>query len=163
MATKKYSLNKKEANDVLQNVFDACNVSHNTVPFDKIMLRSMAETKLVTVFKYIGIAALIVVLLTPLLFKRDQTFVLSSNRPGQKIIVVDHQLYENQFLMVLYGTGIKWEEIHCLDEDGCIVYPTSIEKESGTVIFPYGDKALNIYIPNDDGDVLQGVLARPNK
>ncbi len=154
-------MNKKKANDTLQNVFDACNMSYNTVPFDKLMLRSMAETKLVTVFKYISIAFLIIAILSPLTFKRDQSFSISQTAPGQPIVVVDHQLYEEHFLMILYGNNIDWGQIHAIDENGAIIYPSSVVPENGTVIIPYKCDAFNIYIPNTDGYVLQGVVTKP--
>lgn len=156
---KTYSMNKKDATDTLSNVFDACNVSHNSVPFDKIMLRSMAETKFVTISKYIGMAFLVICMLVPLTFRRDQTFSLTSGKIRQPIVVVDHQLYDKYFVMVLFGNGIDWDNIHCVDETGAIIYPSSIDNKNGTVIFPCESKSLNIYIPDVDGSVLQGLLS----
>lgn len=158
---KTYVMNKKEANDTLQNIFDACNMSYNTVPFDKLMLRSMAETKLVKVFKYIGIFFLVLSILSPLAFKRDQNFMISGTKPGQPIVVVDHQLYGGYFAMTLYGSKIDWENIHCVDDTGAILYPSSIDKETGVVVIPYDCDSFNIYIPNTDGYVLQGVVSKP--
>ena len=157
--TKKYSMNMADANNTLQSIFDACNVSHNTIPFDKIMLRSMAETKLVRHAKNVAILFCALVIICPLSFRRDTGFTVLNRSIGQPIIVADHQLYQNSFAMMLDGQGIIYNDIKAIEENGAIVYPTSIDENKGLVIFPYDGNAFSISVPNTGGYVLNAIVA----
>lgn len=155
----KYSMNMKTADATLQNIFDACNVSHNSVPFDKIMLRSRAETKTVELFRYLATLFLIFAILTPLFFSRDDSFVLLNKAPGQPVVVTDHQLYDTAFTMCLMGKDILYDEIKATKEDGAIIFPKLIDKNNGIVTFPYDGSPLTIVVPAGNGYSMTAILS----
>lgn len=158
-ANKKYSMKMKDAGATLQNVFDAVGVQHNTIPFDKIMLRSRAETRTVSGFQYLAMTFLLIVLLSPLLFDRDANFKIKGSAFGQHVIIVDHQLYDDCFSMKMMGSKIDYANINSVRENGSIIFPKTIDVENGIVVFPYDGSSLSINIPTQDGQVLHAVLA----
>lgn len=156
--TKKYSMDYNEANNTLQNIFDACNVSHNTIPFDKIMLRSMAEPRLVNHVCKLAIFILLLVILCPLTFKRDSSFAVLNNSINQPVVVTDHQLFSDSFSMKIYGSGIQYDKINASRDNGSIIFPSSIDTANGLIVFPYDGKSLSISIPCENGYELKAVL-----
>lgn len=154
---KKHSLDQNTANGILQNVFEECNVTPNEVPFDKIMLRSIAETKGVRFFKYFAVAILILVIASPLAFKQSNNFGLVNS--ARSVSIENHALYEHYFILTLSGTAIDYNAIYAKKADGAYIYPDSIDKKAGLVIFPYDGDSLNIYITSLNGEVIHAVLA----
>lgn len=161
--SKKYSMSKTESNQTLQNVFDACNVAPNSVPFDKIMFKSMTDTKSITFLKRIAVVFLVIVIASPLFFKRDKSFTVVNQLPGRQVVVTDHQLYENAFSMTLLGNGILYDDITSMKANGAIVFPSSVDPANGVVVFPYDGSALSISIPTSDGNTLNAIVAEKTK
>lgn len=157
--TKKYSMNYDEAQDTLQSIFDACDVSHNTVPFDKIMLKSRIEVRPISHVKHIAILFLILVIISPLTFKKNKDFTVLNNGFRQPLIVSDHQLFDYSFSMTVKGSGIIYSEIKAIKDNGAIIFPESIDEETGVIVFPYDGDALSICVPNIDGYKLRAVLS----
>ncbi len=147
------------ADKTLQNVFDACNVSHNSIPFDKIMLRSRAETKLVVAFRHLATLFLIIAIVSPLFFSRDTSFMLLNAAPGQPVVVTDHQLYDTAFTMRLMGRDILYDEIKAIKDDGAIIFPKLVDKNNGVVTFPYDGSTLTITVPAGGGYTMTALLA----
>lgn len=154
---KKIKLDRNTADDILQNVFEECNVAPNEVPFDKIVLRSTAETKGVRFIKYFALAILVLVIVSPLAFKQSDKFGLAQS--AKSITIENHSLYEHYFVITLSGNKIDYNSIYAQKENGAYIYPDSIDTEAGLVIFPYDGDALNIYISSLDGEKIHAVLA----
>jgi len=155
-----YSMNKKAANEALQNVFAACEQKPNTQSLDALLFKNIANTTLVKAGKWMSIALLILILLSPTVFymagKEAKEFVHKTD-----IVVVSHHLdKENEcFVMQLDGTGIDYDGIYAKKEDGSIVYPAETTPD-GVVKFHFENGTLNIFIPDTEGGIVQAVLSK---
>lgn len=157
---KKYNMDMNTANQTLQNVFAACSQAPNTVPFDKLMLKGLAQTALVTACKWIAAGFLLLILVAPLAF-RNSDFSVSSKSFRESISITDHQLYEHEFKMVLNGSDVDYDNIYAKKPDGTFVFPSSVNISNDTMIvtIPYDGISLNIYIPDKNGKTLQAILS----
>ena len=155
-----YSINKKAANEALQNVFAACDQTPNTQSLDALLFKNMANTTLVKFGKWMSIALMILVLLCPLVF-----YMEGQNNEGgthkADIVVTNHYLdSENDvFVMELAGNDIYYDGIYAKTESGSVVYPTETDN-NGTVKFHFDGGTLNIYIPDTEGGIVQAVLSK---
>ena len=136
---KVYSINKKAANEALQNVFAACEQEPNTQSLD---------------------ALLILILFCPMVF------YMAGKESGEKphkadIAVTSHYLDEENecFVMTVSGSDIDYEGIYAKKDDGSIVYPMETGSD-GTVRFHFESGTLNIFIPDTEGGVVQAVLSK---
>ncbi len=156
----KYTMDMTTANNILQNVFIAGEQKPNTIPFDKIVLRSKAKTTLVTACMWVGIIMLLFTLLSPLAFHTGELKVAN---PGtvKSIQITSHQLYTTEFVMMLSGDKLDYRNIYALKDDGTMVFPSRVRfvDEQTEVTIPYDGKSLNIYIPDLDGNILQAILS----
>ncbi len=143
----------------VQNVFAELNMTPNSTPFDKIVLKGLANTVFARTCRYISLAFLIASLLTPLAFI-NSTFIVENKESESKIVISDHQLYDDHFTMVLSGTDINYDDIYARLPDGSFVFPSSIDRTNGFVTFPFDDASLNIYIPDINGNILQAILTK---
>lgn len=156
---KKYTMDMTEANNTLQNIFDACDVSHNTVPFDKIVIKQKESTRYIKYARILAIVFLILVVMSPLCFKNDSGLTIDYKSDIHTITVIEHQLYNNSFVMRLNGKNIDYNNIFAIKSDGAIVYPTSVDETTGSITLPYDGSALSITITDFDGHTLNAVLA----
>lgn len=160
MRQKKYSMNRKDANRTLQNVFEACDAAPNSVSFTTLVIRTKANTTLVSVCKWISVVALILVILSPIAFYDHGKFDTTGIEQTEKISVLSHKLYNDHFEMVLSGNDIDYGGIYCKKLNGTVVIPSSADAETGIVEIPFDGDSLNIYIPCSDGSVTQALLSK---
>lgn len=156
---KTYSINKKEANEMLQNIFEACDTAPNTVSFDTLLLRTKANTTLVTTCKWIATIFLVLVIFSPLAFHTHENVTLT-NSEHTEISVTSHHLYKDHFEMTLSGSDIDYGAIYCKKLDGTVVIPTISSEAEQIVEIPFDGESLNIYIPCTDGRVIQALLSK---
>ena len=157
---KVYSINKKAANETLQNVFAACEQTPNTQSLDALLFKNIANTTLVKTGKWIAIALLVLILLSPLVFY--QAAKEAKTRPHKPdITVTEHYLDEENecFVFRLSGSDIYYEGIYARSGDGTVVYPIET-LDDGTVKFHFTKGTLNIYIPDTEGGIVQAVLSK---
>ena len=156
---KVYSINKKAANEALQNVFAACEQTPNTKSLDALLFKNIANTTLVKVGKWMSVALLILILLCPLVFYRAGMDTQEGTKKTD-IKVTQHYLDEDNdcFVMELSGSNIDYEGIYARKEDGSTIYP--VEASDGTVKFHFEKGTINIFIPDTEGGVVQAVLSR---
>ena len=154
-----YSLNKKAANEALQNVFAACEQEPNTKSLDALLFKNIANTTLVKTGKWIAVALLILVLLSPLVFYMSSKDAANSPK-NTDIKVTQHYLDEEneRFVMEVSGSNIYYEGIYARKEDGSTIYP--IEASDGTVVFHFESGTINIFIPDTEGGIVQAVLSK---
>ncbi len=157
---KVYSINRKAANEALQNVFAACEQTPNTQSLDALLIKNIANTTLVKFGKWASVALLILILLCPTVFYMAGKE--SSAQPHRTDIqVVGHYLDEENgcFVMQLSGDNIDYDGIYAKKENGTVIYPIDTD-ENGTVRFRFESGTLNIYIPNTEGGIVQAVLSK---
>ncbi len=159
MFDNKYKLNKKQANEVLQNVFKTCEVEPNTESFDKLIIKDFTKTQSVLIARYIAIFFLVICAISPLFIKKDEYFaVVSSDTRVLPVIIEDHELYEDHFTMTLFGDNVLFGDIYAFSADK-LVFPTNIDIKNKTVTFPYEGKELDIHIPIKGSEELNAVLS----
>lgn len=151
----KVTLDKKAANNILNNVLESCNIPPSSESMDKIMKKRAIERTPLIVLKYIALVFLIVAAISPLFFRRDPDFKVVS--ASKTVVVSSHSLYDDCFIMVLTGAA-DYKNISAKKNDGAVIFPDTVDSSSGLVIFPYNGDALNIYIPTLSGECIQAVL-----
>ena len=157
---KVYSINKKAANEALQNVFAACEQEPNTQSLDVLLIKNIANTTLVKTGKWMSIVLLILVLLCPMVFYmagKDQ----GAGPHKTDITVTSHYLdQENEcFVMTLEGSDINYDGIYAKKDDGSVIYPVETDR-NGIVKFHFESGTINIFIPDTEGGVVQAVLSK---
>lgn len=160
MSKMKYNMDTKTANNILQNVFAAEQQAPNTIPFDSILLKSKARTTLVTSCMWVGIVMLCLVILSPLAFQGQELKVTDYSQ-AKGLQIVDHQLFTEEFVMIISGKMLDYQKIYAMKNDGTVVFPSKIRfiNENTEVTIPYDGDELNLYIPDYDGNVIQAILA----
>ena len=155
-----YSINKKVANETLQNVFAACEQTPNTRSLDALLFKNIANTTLVKTGKWMAVALLVLILFSPFVFyvagKEAKT------KPHKTdIIVTQHYLDEENgyFVFRLSGSDIYYEGIYAKSGDGTVIYPVETS-DDGTVKFRFKEGTLNIFIPDTEGGAVQAVLSK---
>lgn len=155
MSEPKYNLDNSTANELLNNVLDSCNIPPSPKSLDEVMFKRNLEKKPLAFAKYLAVLFLILVVISPLFFKRDPNFSVVTT--SKHVAVSSHALYEDCFVMTLTGSA-DYDSIYARKNDGAYIFPDSIDNTSGLVIFPYNGDALNIYIPTKNGETIQAVL-----
>jgi len=155
-----YKMNREEADRMLKSVFAATDVEPNKSSFDTILLRTIANTTMVKTCKWIAIVMLALVIASPLFFKSSDNFSVKDMSVSSQVTVMNHQLYEDRFEMVLSGTNIDYYGIYCKKLDGTIVMPRKINENEHLVVIPFDGDSLNIYITCLDGRVVQALLSK---
>lgn len=154
----KYNIDTKTANEALQNIFAACDQEPNNTPLEVIKVRYLADTAIVKAGFWIGIVLLIAVILMPLAFKYQP----GMNSRTSNVTIREHYLDKdvNCFVIVFDGEGVIYESIYAKRDDGSTVYPSFIDRENKTIKIPFRKGNLNIFIPKEDGTIMQAVLSK---
>lgn len=156
-----YKLNRKEADQMLKNIFEANSVKPNRSSFDSILFKTIASTTLVKSCKWMAAALLVLVILAPLSFRnQNNNFSVEDMSASSQVTVVNHQLLDNAFEMILSGQNIDYTGIYCKKLDGTIVIPNKLDESQGLVVIPFDGDSLNIYITCKDGRVVQALLSK---
>lgn len=160
MSRMKYNMDINTANDILQNVFAAKQQAPNTTPFDKIVLKSKARTSLVTSCMWVGIIMLCLTILSPLAF-RSTDFKVTDFTEAQNLQIVEHQLFTEEFVMIVSGSKLDYQSVYASKNDGTVIFPSRIRFINGNaeITIPYDGEALNLFIPDTDGNVMQAILS----
>jgi len=155
-----YKMNRKDADRMLKNVFEASDIQPNKSSFDMILLRTIASTTLVKTCKWISTVALVLVISSPLAFKTNSNFTVNNMRSTSQVTVVNHKLDGDRFEMTLSGEGIDYKGIYCKKNDGSIVLPLLSSEKEHFVVIPFDGDSLNIFITCKDGKVVQALLSK---
>ena len=160
MSRQKYNMDMTTANNILQNVFAAEQQSPNTIPFDAIVLKSKAHTTLVTSCMWIGIIMLCLTILSPLAF-RGQDLKVTDYSNAKGLQIVEHKLFTEEFVMMVSGSKLDYQKIYATKNDGTVVFPSRIRfiNDNTEVTIPYDGDALNLFIPDTDGNIIQAILS----
>lgn len=148
---KTYQMNTEEANIALQNIFSACNVSPDTIPFDKILLQQSAHTKTYNILLQIITITLCLTLCLPFVF------IFFKQPVNTSPIILKEQYIENDKLYLILDFGnhtIKYEEAYLVSPGGTIYEIVSYNIQEQTLCFPNIVPDCSVYIPYDENQVL---------
>ena len=157
--TRHYNMSHKAAGDTLKNVLAACNIESDNINFELLRIKSIAQTNLVDTCKWITVGFLFLVLIAPVALINNDIRISSRGIVNERIIIEDHQLYSDHFVLKLIGNDIDYDSIYALDADGTTFIPTYADPETGMVEFPYGDESLTIYISDTHGHTLSATVS----
>lgn len=155
-----YSINRKAANEALQNVFAACEQTPNTQSLDALLFKNIANTTLVKTGKWMSIALLLLILMCPTVFYMAGKNAKEVEHKADIAVVSHHLDTENGlFVMELSGSDIYYDGIYAKKDDGSVIHPVETD-ENGTVKFRFESGTLNIFIPDTEGGIVQAVLSK---
>ena len=157
--SKKYNMSRTDASRTLQNVFTACNREPNVTNFDILILRSIAQTNLVSTCKWIAKGLIFLVLIAPVALLNTNFKVDTRGIVSDKIIIEDHQLYTDHFVLIVHGEDIAYDNIYARNIEGDVVFPNHYDVVTGEIDFPYNNESLTIFIPDKNGHVLTATLS----
>ncbi len=150
---------RQAAGDTLKNVFAACNIESDNINFDLLILKSIAQTTLVDACKWIAIGFLFFTLVSPVALINNDMKIESRGIANDRIIILDHQLYRDHFILLLAGNDIDYDAIYARTKDGDVIFPLELDKDNGLVKFPYNNESLTICIPDEHGHTLSATLS----
>lgn len=142
---KKYEIDINTANTALQNVFVACKQTPNTIPFDKLLLRQKANTRLYNLLLCIVTAVLLFTFFSPLIITPISNIV--GGDVAKTTFVKTHYLRNDILYIQLEGEDIHFNAAYMSSADGMLYEPASYDEASQTICFEYINKECNIYIP----------------
>lgn len=156
---RKVDIDIKTADEMLQNIFAACDMTPNRVPFDKIVLRS--KLNLVADNLLIVIAALLfaVSFIVPLFFPHSRAFLSLSGDSARELTLADHGMTEDSFWISFGGSPLDFNECYMEGEDGHVVYAEKYDRFNNTIEFPYTRMEYNIYIYDVNGKRMHLLLS----
>ena len=157
---KRYNMSKKAANETLKNVLEACNIESDRINFDLLLIKGLAQTNLVDACKWIAIGFLFLVLISPAALMRNDLKVDSGGTITEHIIIEDHKLYKDEFVLKLVGKDIDYDTVCAKNAAGKTLYPTEIDEKTGTVTFPYNNESLTIFIQDKEGHSINATLSQ---
>lgn len=158
-ASNNTTIDKAQANETLANVFEACNQPPNGVAVDQLLDSKKNTVHPYNVWIVVSLVALILTFLSPLALNPVSNRVKTVDRGVANVIITDHQVTEDSFIMTLSGDFIDYTSIYAKTADGTKVYPTSYSTTDGVVTFPYSDEELNIYISDYNKNELHLLLS----
>lgn len=155
----KYTMNMDAANATLQNVFASCDKEPNSIPFDKIVLRTKLNTRSYTILLVIFILLLAITLSLPLIFHSSLYHI--SRKPGSSLVLEEHYQEDGLLYFILSGDTVFPQDSYLLDEKGNEQAPINYNEETNTLIFDFPDAEVNIYISDSEGNYLH-LLVTPD-
>ena len=157
---KRYNMSRKAANDTLKNVLAACNIESDRINFDLLLIKGLAQTNFVDSCKWIAIGFLFLVLISPAALMNNELKVDSGGTITEHIIIEDHKLYKDEFVLKLVGKDIDYDLVCAKNAEGKTIYPTDIDEKAGLVTFPYNNESLTIFIQDKEGHTLNASLSQ---
>ncbi len=155
---KKYSIDNQMANEMLQNVFAACDREPNTIPFDKLILRRKISTRAYTIGMFLTSLILAITFFLPLAFPPTKATVTSLGGKEERLKIISHRVEQDLFYLELEDMDISLTDSYMITFDGDVYPAESFDSNTGTLVFPYLNQEVNIYIYDIQGNVLQILL-----
>ncbi|MBR6309111.1 MAG: hypothetical protein IKR39_10950 [Lachnospiraceae bacterium] len=162
MKKKTYSIDINTAGKMLENVFAKAETSPNTVPFDKIVLRSKQNLFTDNLFIVLSSLIFVVTLLMPLFFPHSKMMVSVDAASSRPLTVKEHHMTESTFSITFDGLPVDVVNSYMVDDDDETVSIVEYDSATNTVVFPYDKKEYNIYVYDTNGKCIH-LLLSPRK
>lgn len=157
-----YNMDMETANQTLQNIFAACDTPPNTIPFDKIVLRQKARTRIFFFAKWICFLCVLLTMISPMAFQNMPSSFTNSVVGHNEIHVEKHFIKDSYFYLYVSGNDLELKYSYAVAKDGIVYLPISYNNEMGELVFPYTGDSLNIFVSYSKNEFLQIVLT-PDK
>jgi len=154
-----YQMDINQANSTLQNVFAACDQAPNTIPFDKIILRQKANTKIYNRLITVTAVILLLTFLSPLVIVPVANLIEHITVPAPVVLLNDY-VEDNILYLQFEGDNILYEEAYVEEINGKRHYAVTYDTKKQLIGFPYiREIEFNIYIPIKDSEPLHLLLS----
>ena len=162
MKKKTYSMDIDTAGKMLENVFAKAKTTPNTVPFDKIVLRSKQNLFSDNLFIVLSAVVFVITLIMPLFFPPAKAFMSVDAGSGRPLTVKEHCMTETTFSITFDGLPVDVENSYMLDHDDREVSASSYDSATNTIVFPFDRKEYDIFVYDTSGKCIH-LLLSPKK
>ena len=156
---KKYDIDIKTADEMLQNVFAACDTAPNKVPFEKIVSKSRQNLFSDNAFIVVAILIFVATFFCPLFFPHGSVFMSVDSSVGRPLTVVAHEMTEDTFSISFDGLSLDVANSYMVSADNAIILPMEYNRNTNTIVFPYTPSEYNIYVYDIKGKCLHLLLS----
>ena len=132
------------ADATLQNIFEACDLPPNTIPFDKIVLRQKVNTVYLQTCIFFCIRLLIMTLLAPLPFILINHY--NQKQPTNYTLSIENDYLKDDIIYFKLSVAVDPDVSHLIMADGSTIKPVSYDSLTKTIAFPYPDSEASIYL-----------------
>lgn len=159
---KKYSMSIDSAGETLSNVFAACDIKPNWVPFDEIVLRQRQNNISDNLFITIATVLFIITFLIPIFLPHSSVEVsVNPGGPGRALSVREFEITESTFSFSFDGAIVNSGACYMETSEGSIIEPLSYDRSTNTLVLPYSfTDEYNVFIYDINGRCLH-LLLRP--
>lgn len=148
-----YTMDLKQADAMLKNVFAACEQKPNETPLDLIMLRQRAHTTFFRIGRFVTLHFIIFLFIVPFLFPLSNLWTsVKDNSTGLNI--VRHYEKDDCLILCLDSVDIDYDSCYMTTRSTPRILPLEFRREQKQLLFPYPTEECNIYIYNNEGKEL---------
>lgn len=149
----------KKEEEMLRNIFNACEENQNSISYDKLVISSKPRIYTDNLCIIATAILFIVTLLGPLFFPHDSVFLSVDNKRGRYMNIVDHEVDDNEFTIYLSGDEVDVRKTYMESMQGDVVVPREYDLRENRLVFPYKSEEYNIYIYDINGNLLHLLLS----
>lgn len=146
--SKKNTIDIQTADAMLQDVFKSCDVTPNKVPLKTLVENCNYNGKYYVITIIISIVFLLVTLIVPI-----REYFSYGDAKG-KISLVYHEEYDSTLRICVSSDNVDLGRCYMEDSDGNRTPAISLFTFGKTVVFPFPDREMNIYIYDFNGEEL---------
>ena len=156
---KKYGVDIKTADQILQNVFAEAKVEPNNISFEKIIQRSRLNLISDNIYILVTAILFVAVLLCPLFMPKGSVFMSVDHRSERDLAIVSHSVVDGNFTITLDGPMVDTASTYVVDPEGTEFPAISYDSATNTLVLPFGSGDYNIYIYDVNGRLLHLLLS----
>lgn len=158
----KSGMDLQTADEILQNVFKACNAEPNKVSIEKIEEKTKIDYKTDNILIIIVSVLLFVSIMLPLFFKSAQFFVSVDSGSSRSLSITGHDMTTESLKITFDGPSVDIASTYIELESGEKLVPVNYDRSDNTVTFPSLDQEANIYIYDVNGKCLHLLISPHN-
>ena len=156
---KKYNVDIKTADKILQNVFAESHVEPNTISFETLVKKNRISLISDNIYLIVSIVLFLFTLIGPLFLPRSNVFLSVESSKDRQLAVVSHSVKAGSFTIRLDGPKVDVSATYIVDSDGNEHIPKAYDPVSNTLVFPCDSGDYNIFIYDVDGRCLHLLLS----
>ena len=156
---KKYGVDIKTADQILQNVFAEAKVEPNNISFENIIKRSRLNVISDNIYILVTAILFVAVLLCPLFMPKGSVFMSVDHRSQRELAIVSHSVVDGNFTIRLEGPMVDSAATYVVDPEGNELSVISYDSATNTLVLPFGSGDYNIYIYDVNGRLLHLLLS----
>lgn len=150
------------ADSILQNVYKSCNAEPNRISLEEISDKTGSDRRFDSILLIISGVFLVLTLISPLLFKSSQAFVSVDSKSKRTLSITEHEMSTTAFSLSFEGPLIDTSKTFIETEKGTIIFPSSYDRNTNTIVFSPLSYEANIYIYDINGNCLH-LLFSPHR